>query len=844
MPQSRDRPHIVVPVDRFRVAEPYTPPRVGGNGRSPGEPAVGRAAHGQALGAKLSAAVQLAQQKQDAATVEVEGATPGLYLEFASFPGWELAVENMGHKTKDIEVVAVSRRAVEADGQETFVEVASVFVPDGKVGHFIDQIEKYTNQPPRPNESTRDKVYHCVADLRLATLKALWTDDITRFPDTPNTQIWWEVWLRHTDGEEVARFRSFANQSNIRLGPRQLRFHDRTVLLAYAAPDQLAASLDVLGDLAELQRAKETPAFFVSEHPDDQMDWVDDLRARTMPAHDDAPSVCVLDTGVNRGHPLLQASLPESGWHTIQPNWGKHDHGGHGTQMAGLALYGDLVPVLESNAPVQLQHQLESVKLLPPVGDNAPDLYGAITAEAVGRPEVAAPHRRRVFSMAVTADESRDRGAPSSWSAAVDALAAGRSFDADAGGLFYFDDDHPERRLFVISAGNITAPEPEHLNRSDTECVQDPAHAWNALTVGAYTDKVTLGDDPDWTGWTPVAERGELSPWSTTSVTFTRPWPIKPEVVLEGGNAVTDGTGNVDTCDDLSLLTTYYLPTVKPLVSTNKTSAATAQAARLCAIIRANYPALWPETVRALMVHSARWTPAMQARFDVAQTKTNRERLLRRYGYGVPSLPLALRSAGDAVTLIVQDTIHPFRNTRMNEIHVHALPWPTDVLLDLGEAPVRLRVTLSYFVEPNPGRRGWRTKHRYQSHGLRFDVKGETESIDEFRKRINKAALEEGETKPTKDRQAGDWLLGPNVRDAGSLHSDLLVGLTAAELAERGAIAVYPVTGWWKASKRGDRSAQGARYALVVSIETDAAEVDLWTPVANVVGIPVAVVVG
>jgi hypothetical protein len=788
--------------------------------------------------------VQLAQQNQAAATAEVDGAEPGLYLEFESFPGWELAVENMGHKTKRIEVVAVSRRAVEEEGQETFVEVASVFVPDGKVGHFIDQIDKYTNQPSRTNESTPERVYNRVADLRLATLKALWTDDITIFPDTPNTHIWWEVWLRFTDGEEVARFRSFAEQSNIRLGPRQLRFNDRIVLLAYATPNQLAASLDVLGDLAELQRAKETASFFVSQHPADQMDWVEDLGERTTPAPDDAPAVCVLDTGVNRGHPLLQASLPASDCHTYDPDWGTHDHDGHGTEMAGLALYGDLMPALESAAPVQLQHQLESVKLLPPGGTNEPDLYGAITAEAVGRPEVEAPARSRVFSMAVTADDSRDRGAPTSWSAAVDALAAGRSFDADSGGLDYFDDDHPERRLFVVSAGNVTAPEPEHLDRSDTESVQDPAHAWNALTVGAYTDKVTLGDDPDWNGWTPVAERGELSPWSTTSVTFARPWPLKPEVVLEGGNAVTDGAGKVDACDDLSLLTTYYQPTVKPLVTTGMTSAATAQAARQCAIIRANYPALWPETVRALMVHSARWTPAMQARFDGAGTKTNRGRLVRRYGYGVPSLPRALRSAGDAVTLIVQDTIHPFRDKRMNEIHVHDLPWPTDVLLDLGEAPVRLRVTLSYFVEPNPGRRGWRTKHRYQSHGLRFDVKGETESIDEFRKRINKAARQDDDTKPTKDKQAGDWWLGPNVRDAGSLHSDLLLGLTAADLAERSAIAVYPVTGWWKESKRGDRSEQGARYALVVSIETDAEETDLWTPVATKVGIPVEVVVG
>lgn len=76
------------------------------------------------------------------------------------------------------------------------------------------------------------------------------------------------------------------------------------------------------------------------------------------------------------------------------------------------------------------------------------------------------------------------------------------------------------------------------------------------------------------------------------------------------------------------------------------------------------------------------------------------------------------------LTLILQGHIRPFRNGRMGEMHLYELPWPKDVLLDLGSAQVRLRVTLSYYIEPNPGRRGWRQRYRYPSHGLRFDVKG------------------------------------------------------------------------------------------------------------------------
>lgn len=305
-----------------------------------------------------------------------------------------------------------------------------------------------------------------------------------------------------------------------------------------------------------------------------------------------------------------------------------------------------------------------------------------------------------------------------------------------------------------------------------------------------------------------------------------------------------DANGDVSIpwhCDDLCLLTTYFKPGDKPLVTTWATSAATAQAARICAEISASYPDLWPETVRALVVHSARWTPTMMGHFDAAPNKTARARLVQRYGFGVPSLDRALRSAADAITLVAQASIRPFEDGKMREIHIHDLPWPKDVLAGLGDAEVRLRVTLSYFVEPNPGRRGWQAKHRYQSHGLRFEVRGAAESHDEFRKRLNKQAMDEDEGRPVTGSDNDGWYLGPRARDRGSIHSDLLVDCTAAELAERGMIAVYPVTGWWKEQKKRDRSEKGARYALIVSIETDAADVDIWTPVANQIGVPVEV---
>jgi hypothetical protein len=231
----------------------------------------------------------------------------------------------------------------------------------------------------------------------------------------------------------------------------------------------------------------------------------------------------------------------------------------------------------------------------------------------------------------------------------------------------------------------------------------------------------------------------------------------------------------------------------------------------------------------------------MNEHLDLAGTsRTAREALVRRYGFGVPDLERATRSATNAFTLLVQDTIHPFRSGKLREMHVHDLPWPVEVLAGLGEQAVRLRVTLSYFVEPHPTRRGWKKRYRYASHGLRFDLKRPEETNDLFEKRLNKRALDEEEEKPTAQDDSRGWFLGRNTRNRGSLHSDMWTG-TAAELAARGRMAIYPVTGWWKEHASRDRSMLGARYGLVISIETPIETADLWTPVALQVGVPIPI---
>jgi len=63
---------------------------------------------------------------------------------------------------------------------------------------------------------------------------------------------------------------------------------------------------------------------------------------------------------------------------------------------------------------------------------------------------------------------------------------------------------------------------------------------------------------------------------------------------------------------------------------------------------------------------------------------------------------------------------------------------------------------------------------------------------------------------------------------------------SGAELAACNHVAIYPVGGWWKNNRRQDRRDLSVRYALLVSLRTQAQDVDLYTPIATQLSIPVS----
>jgi hypothetical protein len=796
----------------------FTAKSVGGGGDEK-PPNLPRQSHGEALSSqleslkKLAATVTMEQQK-----LGLEGGL-GLQIQFASQPDIELAFQSLANETKGIELLSVR-----TEGTSTF---ANVFVPEGRLAHFENYITEYLSEKKDKNGNARDHsaLFNTIAEIRSSAVRSLWTDDISLLPTDATAEFWWEVWLRVGENRNllVADFRKLATLSGCLVREQQANFPERTVLLMRASEHQFAQSVHTLNCVAELRRAKETAEFFDGMAVSEQRQWSADLLRRLEVApEENVPFVCVLDSGVNRGHPLLAPLLDSADLHSVEPAWGIDDSSNHGTGLAGLIAFGDLTEVLSSPMPWQVGHRMESVKLIPNEGGNqgSVELHAALFAEGVARPEIQAPLRQRVFTSAVTASDYRDRGQPSSWSSMVDRLSA----DSDNQGA--------NPRLFILSAGNIREPAawatyPDCLA---TNLIHDPGQAWNALTIGAYTEKWDTENHPSLLAVAPI---GGLSPFSTTSKTWESAWPLKPDLVMEGGNVAKDNFGAVG-MSSLNLLTLNNRPDERLFTTSNATSAASALCARMAAQIMATYPSLRPETVRALLVHSARWTDQMRKTYLASDKKLEYVNLIRHCGWGVPNLEQALWSASNSLTLIVEDAVHPYgkppgKDVKTKDMHLHSLPWPRDELEALLHAEVELRITLSYFVEPNPSARGTTSKFHYPSHRLRFDVQRPLESVEDFVARIN-AKADQDEDQAIESPKDANWYLGGKHRFRGSLHQDVWRG-TAADLASRGAIAVYPGSGWWRSRPKLQKFDMPARYSMIVSIRTAQTEVDLYSAI-------------
>lgn len=402
-----------------------------------------------------------------------------------------------------------------------------------------------------------------------------------------------------------------------------------------------------------------------------------------------APPVAILDSGLASGHPLLKSAIGEA--KSFLPGAGPDDENGHGTHVAGLALYGDFEKYLRGRNFVPTL-RLYSGRILDKNNENTTGFVENHIEEAVRY--FANEYQCKVFNLSFgDANKPYIGGHLKGLSLTLDILS--RELGV----------------LFVVSSGNHqVGPDspngldwrdqyPKYLLTDDWRLIE-PAPALNVLTVGSLArhdrtfNSQHHSTDP---AEVPIAHRGQPSPFTRSGVSVDG--AIKPELVAYGGNWALNTLANhalLSRHAGLGVVSTgHRFVDGHPFSLDVGTSMAAPQVAHLAASVFREQPEASINLVRALLCLNAAVPSATQDL--IKQDKTFRQIC----GYGKVDERAMCRSLENTVTLAASDRIENKRH------HFYEIPIPAE-FVSKGKRPREIAVALAY----TPPVRSTRVKYR------------------------------------------------------------------------------------------------------------------------------------
>jgi hypothetical protein len=560
----------------------------------------------------------------------------------------------------------------------------------------------------------------------------------------------------------------------------------------------------------------------------------------------DAPAVCVIDSGIQERHVLIQPAVDQPTSHCFLP--GKRasevgdevSPGGHGTRVAGAVLYGEVVA--RSGAP-QLPFWIQNGRVLDQDNRMPEELFPPEAIRSVVRRFHEGARHTRIFNHSINAQGCCRTRYMSAWAAEIDMLCAENDI------------------LVVQSAGNIPSsgrgPYPgieDHLAagrdyplylHEASARIASPGQSFQALTVGSVAYGAYTNDD-----WHTFArEPGHPSAFSRCGPGI---WNvIKPEVVEYGGDSIRTnskppdvqaGGGIPSACPEL-VRATMFAPGPAYDRDETGTSFAAPKVARIAARLQQLFPEEPALLYRALIVQSAQWPTWAEAILDRLRTQTRpaggrekaeREDLLGRaaevircIGYGIPDETRATANTEHRTTLITNGK----KPIRARECHVYQVPIPMQMRRPADEFDIRIDITLSYVAKPRRTRRHLR---HYLSTRVDWITSKLGEGTNDFLVRALKDIEIEGGPLPgsvlpwTLQGKPNDGFIRGIKRNSGTVQKDWAV-VKSNQLPDQFCIAVRGHPGW---SRDPDST---ARYALAVTFEILGQEISIYEPLRTAV---------
>lgn len=369
----------------------------------------------------------------------------------------------------------------------------------------------------------------------------------------------------------------------------------------------------------------------------------------------DAPVVGLVDSGLLSGHPLLEAAVADVV--ALHPEFGAQaeDEHGHGTLVAGLVLYGNVLAAARAGK-FEPEFWLASVRILD-ADARVPESVNWVKATAEAIEYLAESWQVRVINLSIgDSDNPFGGGKSSPLAAELDTLA--RRF-----GL-----------VLVVSAGNLDESVIDHERWPDYlqdggSTILDPGQASTPLTVGAISaadglTEATIGTTLEATA---VAKGNGPAPFTTQGPGVRN--AIKPELVADGGNRRYERLTDVLTRDPaIEVISTSRKFPERLFEGAYGTSFAAPAVTNVAGRLTTRYPNLSANAIRALILQAAAQPPEAEELFASRYSKDAEKRLQALCGFGAVAWERCAFSDDNRVVMIAEDALNP------DDFHIYRIP--------------------------------------------------------------------------------------------------------------------------------------------------------------------------
>ncbi len=720
-----------------------------------------------------------------------------------SRPGFILKLKYTGH----LDVSHLERHGVEFISHEE-KEICIVFTTEEGLAVFENQIKRLGLED---EELTYKQILEAIDGIENWTEedRKSWIINKRGLPEEEEYQLDIELWpiavAHHPD--RLALCQSFENW----LDNNEIERIDKInldSLLMYRVKANAQISKLLLNH-SDIRLVDLTPSTGIEYK---QLDCdINDLPAQIQSPPEGAAKVCILDSGINTNHPLLAPAIAESAGF-LGGDDDVFDLDGHGTAVAGVALYGDVEACNELNL-WQPEIYLLNGKIL---NDDCEYDEGTIEKTLVEAVTFfVEEHQCRIFNLSIgNANAPYDQKHIRGVAYILDKLA--RDLNV----------------LFIISAGNFNGAEnpavPANCWRDEypgylgdpASVIIDPATSMNSITVGSLAKHNATFDHQRY------PQISQLSPATENQPSpFTRHGPsvkgaIKPELISIGGNLAspTGNTSNITT-RGLGVLTcnaNFVGHTVLREIS--GTSFSAPYVSHLAGRLLNSYPRASANLLRAMLINHAHMPTEVETTFSdeykAAYKEQNKTDIVRDVaGYGRVEESELFRSTEHAVVLMAEDGIE-------NDMHhFYELPFPKEFLRS-NRAAREVRVTLAY----TPAVRTTRLDYLATKIHYRL-VKGA--SLEEVQRHFNQQTQRETETR--NDDATSNRDISAELRSKGTVQSSVWRKRQFS-----------PNEKWFVVVTRQDKewgsnfSSELEEYALVVTVtDRENEEAELYTKISQ-----------